>query len=65
MSSLYYFAHDGSYGQWNGASLLADVNDWDEADWERVENATDSERALIAYEIVMNKIRERNKEHPF
>ena len=62
---LYYFAADGSYGEWQAASLLADTSDWTDADWQMIEEATDSERASIAYEIEARRFRERRGEPPF
>jgi hypothetical protein len=57
MSNLYYFAIDGSYGQWIGGSLLADVSDWTEEDWQMIEDAGDSFRAEKAFEIEMKYTR--------
>ena len=65
MSNLYYFAVDGSYVQWTGGSLLADVSEWTEDDWQAVEEASDSDRAAIAYEIEARRFRERQVEPPF
>lgn len=53
MSNLYYFAADGSYGHWHDASILADVSQWTEEDWELIEGASDSSRAGVAYAIAM------------
>ena len=44
----YYFASDGSYGLLDEGSVIAYTDDWTLADWEEIENCTDSERAFIA-----------------
>ena len=44
----YYFAMDGSYGLLEEGSVIAYTDDWTIADWEEIENCTDSERAFIA-----------------
>lgn len=55
MSNLFYFAADGSFGQWNGMSVLADVSEWTDEDWQLIEDAGDSHRASVAYAINMRK----------
>ena len=44
----YYFASDGSYGLLDEGSVIAYTDDWTLADWEEIENCTDSERAFVA-----------------
>lgn len=44
----YYFASDGSYGLLDEGSVIAYTDNWTLADWEEIENSTDSERAFIA-----------------
>ena len=44
----YYFASDGSYGLLDEASVIAYTDDWTLADWDEIENCTDSERAFVA-----------------
>lgn len=58
MSNLYYFAADGSYGQWDTMSILADVSEWTDEDWQLIEEAGDSFRASVAYNISMRYRRE-------
>jgi len=65
MSNLYYFAIDGSYGQWASGSLLADVSEWTDEDWQMIEEAGDSFRAAVAYEIEARRFRERKGTPPF
>ena len=48
MSNLYYFASDGSYGQWDALAILTDVSEWTSEDWQEVEEAGDSYRASVA-----------------
>lgn len=44
----YYFAVDGSYGWLEEGSVIAPTNKWTLADWQTVEEASDSERAFVA-----------------
>ena len=44
----YYFASDGSYGLLDEGSVIAYTDNWTLADWEQIENSTDSERAFVA-----------------
>ena len=44
----YYFTSEGSYGLLDEGSVIAYTDDWTLADWEEIENCTDSERAFIA-----------------
>ena len=44
----YYFAMDGSYGLLEEGSVIAYTDDWTLADWEEIDNCTDSERAFVA-----------------
>jgi hypothetical protein len=54
MNSLFYFAEDGSYGEWeHGHSILADTSKWTNEDWQEIEDAGDSFRAEKAFEIEM------------
>ena len=57
MTNLFYFAADGSYGEWHGHSLLADVSKWTNEDWQEIEDAGDSFRAEKAFEIEMKYLR--------
>ena len=47
-----YFAEDGAYGN---HFLVVNTDKWTEADWERIENCTDSERMKRAYAIAKAK----------
>jgi len=42
-----YFATDGNYGTAIGLEVL-DTAKWTAGDWRKIENASDSERALVA-----------------
>ena len=44
----YYFAVDGSYGWLEEGSLICPTDKWTLADWQAIEEASDSERAFIA-----------------
>lgn len=44
----YYFASDGSYGLLDEGSVIAYTDKWTLAEWQEVEDASDSERAFIA-----------------
>ena len=44
----YYFAMDGSYGLLEEGSVIAYTDDWTLAEWQEIEDASDSERAFIA-----------------
>lgn len=48
MRDKYYFASDGSYGLLDEGSVIAYTDNWTLADWEEIENCTDSERAFVA-----------------
>jgi hypothetical protein len=50
-----YFAEVGSYGVAKGIKLV-DTSNWDEADWEMIENASDSERPALAQHIANVKV---------
>lgn len=43
----YYFSTDGSFGIIEDGFVITDTDEWTMADWEEVENCTDSERAFI------------------
>lgn len=45
--SSHYFAMDGNYGSSDGL-LIVDTTNWTEAMWERMSEATDSDRLLLA-----------------
>jgi hypothetical protein len=45
-----YFAMDGNYGNAHGLVII-DTADWTDADWDRVENATDDDRFIVAVAI--------------
>jgi hypothetical protein len=53
-----YFAEDGSFGTAKGIQIL-DTGKWSEEDWERIDNASDGERAQVARTIA-NEKREDN-----
>jgi len=53
MTNLFYFAEDGSYGEWTGHSYLANTSKWTDEDWQEIEDAGDSFRAEKAFEIEM------------
>jgi hypothetical protein len=44
----YYFATDGSYGLIEDGFTIANTSLWTMADWQEVEDCSDSERAFIA-----------------
>ena len=48
LKDKYYFASDGSYGLLDEGSVIAYTDNWTLAEWQEIENATDSERAFIA-----------------
>jgi len=50
-----YFATDGSFGNADGLEIV-DTDDWDEDDWEMIENASDSERPALARHIANVKV---------
>jgi hypothetical protein len=43
----HYFSPDGNYGSADDLVVI-DTTNWEESDWERVENCTDSDRSVIA-----------------
>lgn len=45
---LYYFNTDGSYGMYDDHNEIFNTEKWTLADWEEVENCTDSERTFVA-----------------
>lgn len=45
-----YFASDGSYGDAKDLIVL-DTSEWTEDEWAIIENARDSERVRLAYEL--------------
>ena len=47
-NDLYMFSMDGSYSSIDHNIFFVDTSGWSFADWDLVENATDSERAFIA-----------------
>ena len=48
LKDKYYFATDGSYGLLDEGSVIAYTDDWTLAEWQEIEDASDSERAFIA-----------------
>lgn len=46
-----YFAGDGNYGMEDGNFVLVDVSKWTEEDWERIEEASDYQRPMMAMSI--------------
>lgn len=54
----YYFAMDGSYGLLEEGSVIAYTDDWTLAEWQEIEDASDSERAFIARGIFAKHQRE-------
>jgi hypothetical protein len=44
---LAYFAEDGNYGTAVGMEVL-DTAKWTAGDWQKIENASDSERVSVA-----------------
>ena len=48
--ALTYFAQDGSYGDAAGL-IIIDARDWNDDQWDRVDNALDLMRASVALEI--------------
>lgn len=51
---IHYFAKDGSYGDATNI-VIAHTDNWNEGDWDRILDSTDSERASIATEIADSK----------
>lgn len=49
MKMTHYFAADGSYG--NSDLVIVDTSDWTTDEWDIVENAPDSERMSIAWQL--------------
>lgn len=49
MSTTHYFAADGSYGE--ADILVLDTSDWSQDEWDIIENAPDSERMAIAWQL--------------
>jgi hypothetical protein len=50
--ALTYFAGDGSYGDASGLVII-DTRAWNNDQWDRVESASDYERAAIAASIAL------------
>ena len=50
--ALTYFAQDGSYGDAAGL-IIIDARDWNDDQWDRVDNALDLMRASVALEIAV------------
>ena len=47
-----YFAADGNYGEWDDVSFfIIPTDDFTEAHWQQIDDASDWERPLIAMEI--------------
>ena len=49
--TLHYFASDGNYGEWEGASVILDTSVFTSDDWERIDMEADHWRAQLAYDI--------------
>lgn len=49
-----YFTSDGSYGDSMGMCVI-DTSGWSSADWDKIEEASDSERAGVAHQIYLDK----------
>ena len=54
MQGATYFATDGSYGDATDL-LVIDASLFTEEDWDEIQNASDADRADLAYEILMSK----------
>ena len=50
--ALTYFAKDGSYGDAAGMVII-DTRAWSNDQWDRIDNASDYERAAIAASIAL------------
>ena len=46
----HYFASDGNYGSAVDLSII-ETSEWTAQDWQRIENASDSERDIVARQI--------------
>jgi hypothetical protein len=55
-----YFAEDGSYGS-AGQLAIVDTADWDDNDWQLIEEASDAERVYVARQIGERRRQERKK----
>jgi len=55
-----YFAEDGSYGS-AGQLAIVDTSDWDDNDWQLIEEASDAERVYVARQIGERRRQERKK----
>ena len=51
---IHYFAKDGSYGDATNI-VIAHTDNWNESDWDKILDSTDSERASIATEVADSK----------
>jgi hypothetical protein len=49
MNLTHYFAADGSYG--NADLVIVDTSDWSIDEWDIIENAPDSERMELAWQL--------------
>jgi hypothetical protein len=47
---MIYFATDGSYGDAAGL-IIVDTSQWNEEEWAIIDEARDSERVRLAYEL--------------
>jgi hypothetical protein len=56
----HYFAEDGSYGV-AGSLAIFDCSDWNEEDWQKIEECQDKNRLQIAVAIADEK---KIKDHP-
>jgi hypothetical protein len=51
---MHYFASDGSYGDAEKL-IIVDTSEWTEEDWQEIDMAGDSDRAVVAYAIAKSK----------
>ena len=54
MSSLAYFAEDGSYGDAKNLRII-DTSNFTKEEWEQIDNASDVLRHKLAFVIYMSK----------
>jgi hypothetical protein len=56
MSTHHYFAQDGGYGTATNLRIL-DTSEWTSKDWEKIENATDAERVIVALQTAQKRLK--------
>jgi hypothetical protein len=54
MSTHHYFAQDGGYGTATNLRIL-DTSEWTIKDWEKIENATDADRVIVALQLATKR----------